>query len=258
MFKRVKIALLALVALALPAISGAVEISSRVMTPSSLPYLQLQRGESLSWTLSGTATGQILIERSGNGIDWVPAGVTVNAAGTILATGGDVLADGNAGLYRWRCSTITAVNGGTFTVTMADNDDVFGVFKNNRGDELLKLHDISARLNGILNFNPGETVAVSSTTRITRDSFPRTYNVLTSSGGAIVVGELPTISTSSAVTGDIYIIHSATDTITYSDNGTVTGTLLELGSTTRALGVGDILVLIYRAGKWWEMGFFNN
>jgi hypothetical protein len=93
MFKRIKIALLAIVAVSLPAISGAVEISSNVMTTSSLSHLQLQRNESLSWTLSGTATGQILIERSADGVNWVPTGLTINSNGPVPINSGTLVAD---------------------------------------------------------------------------------------------------------------------------------------------------------------------
>lgn len=106
--------------------------------------------------------------------------------------------------------------------------------------------------------NSGTALALSTSTSLTTTNLPNTYNLVTSSGGALTVGSTPTIATTTATTGDIFIIQSTTATVTFSDNGTVSGTLLELGSTTRALGVGDILVLIYQGGSWWEMGFYNN
>jgi hypothetical protein len=104
----------------------------------------------------------------------------------------------------------------------------------------------------------GSSYAVGASTSLTSVNMDKTFMVLTSTGGAVTLGATPTIATTTFTNGDRYTILSATDTLTFSDNGTVSGTLLELGSTTRALGVGDILQLIYLSGKWYEIGYQNN
>lgn len=106
--------------------------------------------------------------------------------------------------------------------------------------------------------NSGSSLALSTSTSLTTTNLDKSFMVITSTGGAITVGSLPTIATTTATNGDYYTILSATATVTFSDNDSVAGTLLELGSTTRALGVGDILKLRYYNGKWYEEGFFNN
>lgn len=49
-------------------------------------------------------------------------------------------------------------------------------------------------------------------------------------------------------------------TVTYQDDGTLTGSGLSLGSTTRVLGLGDVLQLRFDGynQKWQEIGFNNN
>ena len=106
--------------------------------------------------------------------------------------------------------------------------------------------------------NSGADLALSTSTSLTTSNLDSSFITLTSTGGALTVGSLPTIATTTATAGDRYTLLSTTATLTFSDDDQVTGTLLELGASTRALGVGDILELIYHNGKWWEIGFYNN
>lgn len=106
--------------------------------------------------------------------------------------------------------------------------------------------------------NGASDLAMSTSTSLTPSNLDASFITLTSTGGAVLVGSLPTIATTTAVAGDRYTLLSTTVSVTFSDNDSVAGTLLELGSTSRALGVGDILELIYHNSSWWEIGFYNN
>ena len=76
--------------------------------------------------------------------------------------------------------------------------------------------------------------------------------------GALTSTATPFISTTSAISGQVITIMGGTNALTLQDNGTLSGSLLELGAATRALGAGDILRLRYYNGKWWEEAFVNN
>ncbi len=106
--------------------------------------------------------------------------------------------------------------------------------------------------------NSASDLAMSTSTSLTTTNLDASFITLTSTGGAVLVGSLPTIATTTATAGDRYTLLSTTVSVTFSDNDQVAGTLLELGASTRALGVGDILELIYHNSSWWEIGFYNN
>lgn len=82
--------------------------------------------------------------------------------------------------------------------------------------------------------------------------------IVMSASGTITSTATPFISTTSAVSGQVLTLMGGANAVTLQDNGTLSGSLLELGSTTRALGAGDILRLRYYNGKWWEEAFVNN
>ena len=86
------------------------------------------------------------------------------------------------------------------------------------------------------------------------------YMVLIASGTPLTMTSTPTISTTSAVTGQFLIITSTASAITLQDNGTLTGSLLELGDTTRVISANKILLLLFDAnnGKWAELAYGNN
>lgn len=76
--------------------------------------------------------------------------------------------------------------------------------------------------------------------------------------GTLTSTATPFISTTTAISGQVLTIMGGANVLTLQDNGTLSGSLLELGSTTRALGAGDILRLRYYGGKWYEEAFVNN
>lgn len=76
--------------------------------------------------------------------------------------------------------------------------------------------------------------------------------------GTLTLTSTPHIATTTAVSGQSITLMGGANVVTFQDEGTLTGSLLELGAATRALGAGDILKLRYYSGKWYEEGFVNN
>lgn len=76
--------------------------------------------------------------------------------------------------------------------------------------------------------------------------------------GTLTLESTPQIATTTAVSGQSITIMGGSNPVTFVDEGTLTGSLLELGAAGRALGAGDILKLRYYSGKWYEEGFVNN
>ena len=76
--------------------------------------------------------------------------------------------------------------------------------------------------------------------------------------GTLTSTATPFLSTTTAISGQSITLMGGSNVLTLQDNGTLSGSLLELGDTTRALGAGDILRLRYYGGKWYEEGFVNN
>ena len=76
--------------------------------------------------------------------------------------------------------------------------------------------------------------------------------------GTITMTSTPTISTTTAVSGQELVITGGTNPVTFTDNGTLSGSLLELSAATRAVGTGSMLVLRYYGGKWYEVSFAAN
>lgn len=96
-------------------------------------------------------------------------------------------------------------------------------------------------------------IAVSSSISPVGVSF-----LVINASGTLTSTATPFISTTTAISGQTLTLMGGTNVLTVSDEGSVTGTLLELGDTSRALGAGDILKLRYYSGKWYEEAFVNN
>lgn len=76
--------------------------------------------------------------------------------------------------------------------------------------------------------------------------------------GTLTLESTPHIATTTALSGQSITLMGGANPVTFVDEGTLTGSLLELGANSRALGAGDILKLRYYGGKWYEEGFVNN
>ncbi len=167
------------------------------------PSLLLRPHESLTYTLTGTATGQATIEKSRNNQEFSPAGVSVTGAGVLSSTG-KLYSDEQTLYFRIRLSTITA---GSFVLTMYDNDDVVQEFKNNKGIPIVVISDDSTAISG------GFTASIATVT------------TLYSSGGTQASPSL----TSPSLSGAISV--TAGSTITYSATLT-SGTITNITTTT--------------------------
>jgi hypothetical protein len=76
--------------------------------------------------------------------------------------------------------------------------------------------------------------------------------------GTLTLTSTPTVSTTTAVSGQELTFLGGANPVTFTDNATLSGSLLKLGATTRALAVGDTLTLVYYNGLWYEKAFANN
>lgn len=123
-----------------------VTITSQTITTPGASLL-LNKNESLTYTLTGTATGQILIEKSLDGTNYSAAGVSVTGSGPVSTTGTLYSGDKNT-YFRWRASTMTAGPSGSFVATIYDNDDVVQEFKNNKGVPIFIISDDKTLING--------------------------------------------------------------------------------------------------------------
>lgn len=230
----------------------ALNISSTTANTGPLPGLMLFPGESLTYFSSGAYTGRIELEASVDGTNYRTLGVSGTSSNTLS---GVISNSEQRTFFRWN---VLSRSTGSFATMLRDNDDYLSQQLNFKAEPVTKLFDDGLRFSRPTALEVNATLTVSSTTSFNKDNFQKPFNVLTSSGGPLIMGGIPTISTAPYADGTVYTIQSATNTLTFQDDGTLSGSLLELGASTRALGVGDILVLILRGGKWWEYGFYNN
>lgn len=174
--------------------------------------------ESLTYSLTGTATGQALIEKSNNASNWIPTEVSVNATGNPSTTG-KLYSDSQTSYFRIRVTTITAGTSGSFILTMYDNDDVVQEFKNNKGIPIVVISDDSMAISG------GFTASVATITTINSTGGTETNPTFS---GAITVTSGSTVTiTSSKLAGTITNVATTTNSGavfngTRTDNSTTT------------------------------------
>lgn len=233
----------------------AVTVSSTTSNVAILPPILIQANETVGYSVSGTSTGTITLQISRNGQDYTETGISFVGTGSIGSNSGIIYAGDTSAYFRWNVSTITA---GSFVTSLTDRDDPVGEFKSNKKVSVFQIYDETIRYKVPPVYSPSPTLSLNSTDQLDKDSLVYGFNVFTSSGGPLTLSATPTITTTTWAEGTRFIIQSATNTITFQDNGTLSGSLLELGANTRALGVGDILELIFRNSTWWEIGFYNN
>lgn len=130
---------------------------------------------------------------------------------------------------------------------------------------------------GIINSGPSNTSTYQSTTRTVIQGInintivpvTSSFETVVSSGGAIKLTSVPNISTTTIVGGTVtipdgtFLVITATTTagtVTFQDQGTLTGSQLELGAATRTLTKDKTLTLIFDATElvWKELSFGNN
>ena len=95
------------------------------------------------------------------------------------------------------------------------------------------------------------------------------YQIVTSSGGVVTLTSTPSVSTTTAegialATGKVAILRGTSDAnaVVIQDDDTLASSQVELGASSRSLGLNDILVLLWDAststtGRWLEVSFSN-
>ena len=146
--------------------------------------------------------------------------------------------------------------GGSGTIGKSGYPYATGYFTDlNAADDLTVTDD--STLNGVTVFPP-DTYTLGSGTETTPTS---TYGLISSTGGALTLTATPTISTGTALVSDgqQFVIRGATENVTFQDNGTLSGSRLQLKAGTRVLHNGDVLGLIYDATNtvWIEEFFID-
>lgn len=146
----------------------------------------------------------------------------------------------------------------------------------NVGDDLSVTDDLTVTddttLNGLITLGK-TTVGTGQTSLLgiyasTVVPVTASYITVISSAGNILMTSTPNISTTTSVGGTtlltsgtlLVITSTVTQTVTFQDEGTLTGSFLQLGAATRAVGQYDVLKLIYDAtdGFWREVSYTNN
>jgi len=160
--KKFLIATAALIALSGP--SFATTITQTLSSIAGSSPLMLAKGESLLWTITGTATGTIRVQRSETMQQWDNVGSAMVSAG-VISQSGTIFNDKPTMNYRFWVSTRTA---GSFVCTMADVNDLVGTIKNLKEFPVVKIYDESITITGDVNATDnstaGDDMVLSSTT----------------------------------------------------------------------------------------------
>jgi hypothetical protein len=151
--KRLLASLILLAAFAVPV--HAVTVSSASASMGGRPPLLLFPNESLTYSETGTFTGRIELQKSLDGVNFVPIGIsTVNNAGGTFT--GVVRNDQYQAYYRWLVSTVTA---GSFVSVLYDNDDYVGQIVNLKNQPLVRMSDDTFAITGALTTSGDLTVS---------------------------------------------------------------------------------------------------
>lgn len=236
--KHLVIAAAVLGALTIPAKALTITTTISSTTANVTQAFMLFPNESMTYSLTGTATGQLLIERSQNASEWSPAGVTVTGAGAVSSSGTLYSGPSNT-YYRIRRSTMTA---GSLTTVLADVNDLVKEFKNNKNQTIVAINDdnmvvsggfiatsstftdvhttggtdTNPTLTGAITVTSGSTITYSGTL----ESGTRTNNSTTTMQGAVINGTKTDNSTTTVTGGTVY--SGATRSGTATDSSTTT------------------------------------
>ncbi len=244
------------VALVIPAKALTIITTISSYSVSDTQALLLMPNESLAYSLTGTATGQVLIEKSINASEWSTTGITVTGAGSVSSSG-TIYSGGRSTYYRIRRSTFSA---GSLTTSLSDRDDLVTEFKNNKQQRILAINDdsvvvsggfvansstftssniTSPSLSGAISIASGSTVTYTSVivTGTRTDSSTTTFN------GAVFNGSQTDSSTTTlsgaVINGTETNNSSATYTGTLTFNGATTPVILASGKRIALDGGGD-------------------
>lgn len=141
-----------------PAIAGSTA-STSFTSASNGSVLLLYPGESMTYTVTGTFVGTVLIEKALDGTNYRSISISTanNSGGTFTGTAyADSPTQGRPIFYRFRCSAYTS---GTAVTTLADVDDTVKTFTNFKGTANLVLNDDSVTVPGTLTVTGGIAAA---------------------------------------------------------------------------------------------------
>lgn len=104
--------------------------------------------------------------------------------------------------------------------------------------------------------------ALSAIQASTTISVTSTFETLLSTGGSVIVTATPSISTTSIKDGTFLVLASTSTTspVVLQDNGSLSGSQLELGAASRTISGNATLTLIFdlTLSKWKEIAFSAN
>lgn len=159
--------------------------------------LVLNPNESMTYSLTGSATGQIYLEKSIDGQNFVAIISSTNNSGGVRR--GTEYSNEMVSFYRWSASTMTGA--GSFIVTLSDNDDFYDQLINNKKLPIFQLWDDTIRLLNNTGFLMSDVVPSTSTTSMSRGTAYPIYLTGSSSvlEGSVVVATTPVAGQGAAV-----------------------------------------------------------
>lgn len=171
----------------------------------------------------------------------------------VVILGWTAAGDGGWGVYKWVNPSALTTNYGVLasalvaTTTTVNGISVTTVGPGDGGQWLRQQDGGNA---------PARIQVLVAATQI----IPESIGVkVVGTGGATTLTGTPQVITNGVTSGQILRITgtSASNTVIATDNGTAAGSALELGASTRTLGLGSTLVLVWDAvtAKWYEVSF---
>jgi len=238
-------ALAALLWLAGASASEAVTISSTTAADTATPPIQLQVGESATWSVAGLSTGTIALQRSRDMATWDVVATSVTAGN--IAWSGTVRAESRATFFRFQVSTITV--GQVYITQIADVDDPVQTIANHKGLPVVQINDESMRVAG--NFE--STGVLPSTATTSGTSLGNSIPMCLSGNLAAIEGHLLVSTHAVAGCGPAVMVSTLTIDVTtwfgIAKAAASTGSIVDvyydgfvLALTTGTVNPGDTLV----------------
>lgn len=173
----------------------------------------------------------------------------------VVIMGWAAAGDGGWGVYKWTSPSVLTTNyGAVASAFVSTTNTVNGVASiivgSGDGGQWLRQQA------------GGNAAARTQTLVAATQVIPESLGItVAGTSGATTLTGTPQVLTNGVTAGQLIHIRgtSDTDTVIFTDNGTAAGSALELGASTRTLGIGDSLVLRWNAtvAKWYEVSFAN-
>jgi hypothetical protein len=269
----------------------AVQVSSATNAIGAGSPFLIRTNESMRYVIASTAgaagviNSTVALQYSSNAQNWVTEVTTAPTSGTGFYVT-DLLPQKTGDTY-YRF-VVSGSSGGKVYITFQDNDDFVAVRKSNKQEDVISAYDESERIAGTVQGdrfnvqNSSDALSLSSATVIgwkiamppTRLSdgniggelvITKGFCLVGSTGttggttaGNITLSSKPHVSTATATNGDRLTLMGRATSVTFTDEATLVGSGVRLGASTRIIGDGDVLSLIFMNGLWREEYFVNN